>query len=377
MAYISEVHYRSDDIPETQNEFVEVVLGPNDDPADFVLSFYNETGVLDANVQADGVTNGEVTLADLTGTVIPGNPNHTIYLISSTSPPGTLMNGFPSSSPYSANSVALTNTSTGTVVDAYSIFNNPSQTLSGGAADGAVTTSTGGAGSLESLQWDSLGNETSAAQTPNETTIVCFTAGTLIRTPKGDVPVQNLSQGDLVLNADGAALPIRWIGSRKLTSSELHKNPKLRPVRITAGALGPNVPSADLLVSRQHRMLVRSRIASRMFGTDEVLVGAAKLTQLPGVFIDPVVKPTEYFHILFDDHEIIFAEGAETESFHTGAQAMQTISDEARAEIMAIFPDRFHSDVALHLARKVPEDAQQRRLIERHAKNNKHALEAC
>jgi hypothetical protein len=124
-------------------------------------------------------------------------------------------------------------------------------------------------------------------------------------------------------------------------------------------------------------MLVRSKIAARMFGTNEVLVSAAKLTQLPGIFVDPVVKPTEYFHLLFDDHEIIFADGAESESFHTGAQAMKTLSDDARAEIRAIFPNRFQSDFTSHPARKVPDNAQQRRLIERHAKNDKQALEAC
>ena len=47
----------------------------------------------------------------------------------------------------------------------------------------------------------------------------------------------------------------------------------------------------------------------------------------------------EYFHILFDGHEIIFAEGAEAESFHPGEQALSTLEDAAREELLTLFPE--------------------------------------
>ena len=96
------------------------------------------------------------------------------------------------------------------------------------------------------------------------------------------------------------------------------KRSKLWPVRICVGALGNGLPERDLLVSRQHRMLVSSRIALRMFGQADVLIPAIRLTALPGIAIDTNVTEVEYFHILLANHEVVFAEGAATESLYTG-----------------------------------------------------------
>ena len=92
-----------------------------------------------------------------------------------------------------------------------------------------------------------------------------------------------LAEGDLVRTLDHGLQPVRWVGARRLSAAELAAAEKLRPIRIRAGALGPGTPRADLLVSPQHRVLVRSRIAQRMFGTDEVLVAAKQLLQIDGI----------------------------------------------------------------------------------------------
>ena len=201
---------------------------------------------------------------------------------------------------------------------------------------------------------------------------VCFTAGTLIRTPDGSRKIETLSVGDEVLTLDGTTKPLRWIGRRAFSSDEIAQNPKLRPIRITTGSLGPKLPMQDLLVSRQHRVLVQSEISHRMFGQSEVLVPAIKLTALPGIFIDESAQQIEYFHLLFDAHEVIYAEGAPAESLYLGSQTVKAFSDEARAEIETIFPD-FESQVHLH-ARVVPTEEEQQSLVARHAKNQKSVL---
>jgi hypothetical protein len=76
-----------------------------------------------------------------------------------------------------------------------------------------------------------------------------------------------------------------------------------------------------------------------MFGQDEVLVAVKAPCCTVGV--EPVLDfdLVEYFHFLFDQHEIVFADGLEAESLHTGAQAMKSLSPEALEEIFTIFPN--------------------------------------
>jgi len=202
----------------------------------------------------------------------------------------------------------------------------------------------------------------------------CFTRGCQIDTIHGQVCVEDLSEGERVRTADNGFQKIRWISSREFTLEQLRRNAKLFPVRIVAGALGEGQPERDLLVSRQHRLLVKSKIAKRMFGQDEVLIAAIRLIELPGVFVDETVDSVEYFHLLFDRHEIVFAEGAPTESLFTGPEAMKSISMAARAEILSIFPEIEEMNYSRKSARFIPTGSRQKRLIVRHLKNETPCL---
>ena len=207
-------------------------------------------------------------------------------------------------------------------------------------------------------------------------TIPCFTKGTLILTPHGEVPVEDLRVGDLVCTLDNGPQPIRWIGSRQFELRHTaDATNKLSPVRIMANALGNGLPKRDLLVSRQHRMLISSKIAARMFEGSDILGSAIMLTPLAGIFVDASVHNVEYFHLLFDQHEVIFAEGAPTESLYTGAEALKAVSTEARQEILTLFPELDSAAFSPKPALPVPLGQFQRQLVARHAKNNKPLLE--
>lgn len=204
-----------------------------------------------------------------------------------------------------------------------------------------------------------------------ELDVTCFTRGTLIRTQRGDVPVEDLQVGDLVVTRDNGLQAMRWIGSVKLGRHTLDDNPNLRPVRIKAGALGASVPSSDLVVSPQHRVLVRSKVAQRMFGTDEVLAAAKQLLHADGIDIATDMEEVEYFHILFDRHEVVVSNGAETESLYTGSEALKSVGKAARAEIFALFPELKEADYAPAGARELLSGRQARKLAMRHVQNNK------
>ncbi|MEX5728532.1 hypothetical protein Ga0609869_001885 [Rhodovulum iodosum] len=169
--------------------------------------------------------------------------------------------------------------------------------------------------------------------------LICVARGTLIETVEGAVPVETLRQGDPVRTYDGGSAPIRWIGSRRVNASELTAHPELRPVRIAAGALGSGRPYRDLVVSPQHRVLLQDWRAELLFGEAEVLVPAKSLLDDDKVRVDHLAEEVEYFHLLFDRHEIMFTEGAPTESFHPGPYAMRELAAPARAELVRLFPE--------------------------------------
>ena len=210
----------------------------------------------------------------------------------------------------------------------------------------------------------------------NGTGIACFVRGTRIKVADGWAPIETLSVGDQVETQDNGLQTIRWIGRRKIGTAVIEDDPKLLPVRICAGALGQGLPSRDLRVSRQHRMLVRSKIAERMFGSGEVFLPAIKLTALPGVHVEEEAESVEYFHLLLDQHEVIYAEGCPTESLFTGPEALRSLGSETVQELHSIFPELACVGHSPTLAKPVPIGRQQKQLIARHAKNAKPILTA-
>lgn len=160
--------------------------------------------------------------------------------------------------------------------------------------------------------------------------IICFTPGTRILTPHGERAIETLKAGDLVVTRDDGVQPIRWIGSRMVPGVG-----KFAPVQIDAGgAFGAKRP---LLVSPQHRMLVEGYRAELTFGEDEVLVAAKHLINGRSIKQEERGFVT-YIHMMFDRHQIVYAEGAATESFHLGDQGLEALSNEGRDDLFRQFP---------------------------------------
>ena len=224
-----------------------------------------------------------------------------------------------------------------------------------------------------SLSNFSIGDPMPYAQIAQQTT-PCFTAGTWIDTPAGARRVETLCVGDLVRTRHHGPQTIRWIGRRSVKLAPYFPKDKLRPIEISIGALGQGLPREPLRLSRQHRVLVSSPINQRMFGTPDSLIAAVKLIDLSGIHIDTDCTEVTYIHLLFDQHEVIFANGAPCESLHTGPEAIKSISPAARAELFAIFPELMTAPNQRRLAAFCPENRQQRQLIARHKKNKKPLL---
>lgn len=164
-------------------------------------------------------------------------------------------------------------------------------------------------------------------------------AGTLIDVENGRKPVEDLEVGDLVHTKDNGLQPVRWIAARRLDAAAMKADPSLRPIRIRAGALGAAKPAADLVVSPQHCLLLDDWRCQLLFGEDEVLAPAQALLNDSTITVDHAARDVTYYHFMFDRHEIVYSNGAETESFHPGQARLGKLDAAKRAELFKLFPD--------------------------------------
>lgn len=169
--------------------------------------------------------------------------------------------------------------------------------------------------------------------------VICFTKGTKILTPDGPRLVEELGEGDKLQTKDNGAQDILWIGQRRMTGARLHAMPHLRPVRIKTGALCEGEPDEDLLVSPDHRMLVKGPAASVLFNTPEVLVAAKDLINDHNVLIEHGLREVTYIHMMLDRHQVVWANGVETESFHPANTSLSDIQEDQRSRMFEVMPE--------------------------------------
>lgn len=160
--------------------------------------------------------------------------------------------------------------------------------------------------------------------------VPCFVAGTRIRTANGEVAVEALEPGDLVMTIDDGLQPLRWVGQRRVAA----RGP-MAPIHIAAGTFGDH---GALLLSPQHRVLIRDSVAELLFGEREVLVAAKDLVNDHSIRVREGGH-VDYVHILFDRHQMVYSEGLATESFLPGPQTTKSFERETIDEICQIFPE--------------------------------------
>jgi hypothetical protein len=149
-----------------------------------------------------------------------------------------------------------------------------------------------------------LGSDGFGGTLVTEDTTPCYCPGTLILTPDGEVPVEQLKIGDGVITLFGKARPIEWIGRRSYSGHFVLGRDDILPVCVKAGALESGIPRRDLWVSPNHALYLGG-----------VLIEAKDLVNGASVYQAEAVEAVEYFHLELDAHDVILAEGAWAESF--------------------------------------------------------------
>ncbi|MFV2035608.1 MAG: Hint domain-containing protein, partial [Halocynthiibacter sp.] len=168
--------------------------------------------------------------------------------------------------------------------------------------------------------------------------IICFVPGTRINTPDGPRFVQDLVEGDWISTKDNGRQAVRWIGGRHMTGSRLLAMPHLRPIRLQANALAEGEPDGELIVSPDHRVLIKGPAAQALFNTAEVLVAARDLINDASVRTDHRCREISYVHLMLDDHQIVWANGVECESFHPASARLDQIDAPQRLSLLERFP---------------------------------------
>jgi hypothetical protein len=184
-----------------------------------------------------------------------------------------------------------------------------SQVASGGETLVTLRGMVGGVSATEQLTFDSaslagmLSSDGGAAGTLVEMSVACFARGARILTDQGEVAVEDLCIGNLVVTAAGALRPVRWIGHRKVNLSRHPYPAAVLPVRVCRGAFGDELPHCDLWLSPGHNVAY-----------DGVLIPISAL--INGVSVAAIdMDWIEYWHVELDSHDILFAEGLPAESY--------------------------------------------------------------
>lgn len=318
-AYISEIDTRGN----IGNEFVEVAAPAGTDMSGFTLYIYDESG---------SVLSGPYGMGSLQTTI----SGQDVYVLDNASVGLPGIRG--------ENGVALVD-DTGAVVQFVS-FEGRVVSASDGPAAGLSSTDIGTQTSSGSLQSDDGGNSYYSQSTPNSGTVPCYAHGTLIETPEGQRAIETLRPGDIVITADNGPQEIRWISSKDHPLDGLGTDK--RPVLIQAGALGPDLPNKDLIVSPQHRILVGAAGQLEALFSRPAFVPAKALTGLVGIRHMTGKSSITWIHFACDRHEIVRANGCLAESLLLGPMVINGMTPPERRRVKAIFGAAPHLCSALN-----------------------------
>ncbi len=165
----------------------------------------------------------------------------------------------------------------------------------------------------------------------------CFISGTLITTKQGDVPVENLKPGQMVLTRDHGFQPVRCVGVKQMTSRFLLDNPHLRPVLVRKGAFGRNLPLRDMMLSPNTRLPYHNDDRRLLSGASEEMIAIKHLVDHDGILAVDTIG-VDFVHVMFDQHQILAANGVWTEAFNPRDYSLKNVGNAQRNEVLEVFP---------------------------------------
>ena len=201
--------------------------------------------------------------------------------------------------------------------------------------------------------------------------IICFASGTQIAAPHGPRLIEDIEVGDTLCTLTGGLTRVEWRSRSQHSAGDLAANPKLAPVCIKAGAFGHGLPDRDLLLSRQHRVLLRSRVARRMFGSFDVFVPCHTLLPCQGVFMSEA-EAIDYHHVLTDKHSVLLANSLPCESLLMAEHLARVCCQKERTVLEALLTAQKVDATPAH---RILSNTESRGLLERLLKAGRPFIE--
>ncbi|MGB0798981.1 MAG: Hint domain-containing protein [Planktomarina sp.] len=161
----------------------------------------------------------------------------------------------------------------------------------------------------------------------------CFTTGMMIRTDAGYSAIEDLEIGDQIWTLDHGFQTLRFVSRRNVPAMG-----KMTPVLFKKGSIGN---TADIVVSQKHRFHVGSLpqdLQKQFRPNEDTLLQAISFCNGTSVRLYPEIKTVEYFHLMFDNHELIDCFGTISESWQPTRNALKLNPDQAD-ELLSIFPE--------------------------------------
>ncbi|MBN8190318.1 MAG: hypothetical protein GYB50_25775 [Rhodobacteraceae bacterium] len=163
-------------------------------------------------------------------------------------------------------------------------------------------------------------SNTFQAETADSGVYLCFGEGTEIATPEGARKVETLDLGDKIIASDGRPVSVKWIW-KQAVSTIFGPAERLRPVRVRCGALGNGLPTRDLVLTADHALLIEGLLINASVLVNDTTIHWVPLSELGTSF--------NVYHIETENHDIVLAEGVETETYidYVGRSAFDNYED--------------------------------------------------
>lgn len=161
-----------------------------------------------------------------------------------------------------------------------------------------------------------------------------------LRTPCGPRRVEFLRVGDLVVTRDNGLQPVRMVWTRTVTEAEIAADPSLAPIVLRSRAIGPMMPQRDLSVAPAHRLLIPGWRLEDEADNEACLVQARDISDLnDSIFVDRASGEVTYYNIVFDEHQVLSANGLPVESFLPTVESLKEAPPAVRDDLKKLFPE--------------------------------------